>query len=122
VPGRPSGRHVGVALALFAAAALAVMGCEPTLHQARGIVLSVDSPALGRVDRFELLTSDGEHLVFDTSSLPFRQEFPAAHLSEHRILGDRIVVTYKREDDRLVVTQLDDDVGGPGHATPAEPS
>ncbi len=84
------------------------MACQPTLQQAEGIVLEIDSPALGRVDCFELLTVDGERLEFDTSTLEFRPEFPAPHLAEHRIIGDRIVVTYKQDGDRLVVTQLDD--------------
>lgn len=88
--------------------ALAVMACEPTLQQATGVVLHVDSPSLGRVDGFDLATSDGEILAFDTTSLQFRPEFPASHLIEHRAIGDRIVVTYKRDGDRLVVTQLDD--------------
>ena len=71
-------------------------------------MLSIDSPSLGRVDSFELLNDDGEVIVFDTSELRFRPEFPAPHLAEHQVLGDRIVVTYRVEDGRLMVTQLDD--------------
>jgi hypothetical protein len=85
-----------------------VVACQPTLQQATGVVIDVDSPALGRVDSFELLTVDGERLTFDTSTMAFRPEFPAPHLAEHRVIGDHIVVTYKRDGDRLVVTQLDD--------------
>lgn len=83
-------------------------GCQPTLERQVGIVYSVDSPSLGRVDSFELLTPEGEILAFDTSGLRFRSEFPAAHLSEHQILGDPIEVTYRSDGDRRVVTQLDD--------------
>ncbi len=89
--------------------AMAVVACEPTLQQETGVVLEVDSPALGRVDSFVLLTSEGERLTFDTTELEFRSEFPAPHLAEHRVIGDRIVVTYKTDGDRLVVTQLDDE-------------
>jgi hypothetical protein len=88
--------------------AVTVLGCEPTLQQATGVVIDIDSPALGRVDGFELLTTDGERLQFDTTELEFRSEFPAAHLAEHRVLGDHIEVTYKTEGDRRLVTQLDD--------------
>jgi len=94
---------------LAAGAILLVAACQPTLQQETGIVLSVDSPTLGQVDSFELLTADGEIVTFDTSELRFRREFPAPHLSEHQMLGDRIVVTYKTEGDRLLVTQLDDE-------------
>jgi hypothetical protein len=88
--------------------ALGAMACEPTLAQETGVVVAVDSPALGRVDSFELLTLDGERLLFDTTELEFRADFPAPHLAEHRVIGDHIVVTYKTDGDRLVVTQLDD--------------
>jgi hypothetical protein len=88
--------------------ALAVLACEPTLDQETGVVIEVDSPALGRVDSFVLLTGDGERLTFDTTELEFRAEFPAPHLAEHRVIGDQIVVTYKTDGDRLIVTQLDD--------------
>lgn len=87
---------------------MVALACEPTLQQETGVVLRVDSPSLGRVDSFDLATTDGQILTFDTSSLEFRPEFPASHLTEHRAIGDRIVVTYKRDGDRLVVTQLDD--------------
>jgi hypothetical protein len=102
-----NGRSLGgMALAAVLATAIA---CEPTLHQETGVVISVDSPALGRVDSFQLLDLDGQTLTFDTTELEFRTEFPAPHLSEHQIIGDRIVVTYRRDGDRLVVTQLDDE-------------
>jgi hypothetical protein len=102
-------RRLPLRLATLALALLLLaVACEGTLQRETGVVLRVDSPALGRVDTFELLNGDGERITFDTSAMEFRQEFPAPHLSEHQILGDRIVVTYKEDGDRLVVTQLDD--------------
>ncbi len=92
-----------------ALASAVVVACEPTLQQETGVVIEVDSPALGRVDSFVLLTGEGERLTFDTSELEFRSEFPAPHLNEHRVIGDRIEVTYKTEGERRVVTQLDDE-------------
>jgi hypothetical protein len=85
-----------------------VVACEPTLRQQTGVVIEVDSPALGRVDSFGLLTPEGEVLLFDTTEMRFRAEFPASHLNEHKVLGDSIVVTYKQDGERRVVTQLDD--------------
>jgi hypothetical protein len=114
-PGRrgPAGRFLGAILAAVVILPIAV-GCEPTLRQETGIVVEVDSPALGRVDSFRLLTTEGQMLTFDTTSLQFRPEFPAAHLIEHQVIGDLIVVTYRQDGQRLVVIQLDDG-GGPGH-------
>ena len=112
-----SRRRIAALVWLVGVAALVlplVAACEPTLRQQTGIVVAVESPGLGRVDSFRLLTSGGETLTFDTTSLAFRPEFPAPHLAEHQVIGDLIVVTYRQEGGRLVVTQLDDD-GGPGH-------
>ena len=95
-------------VAAFMLASVVLVACEPTLRQASGVVMEVDSPSLGQVDAFELRTTEGESLLFDTSELRFRPEFPAAHLIEHRLVGDVITVTYKQEGDRLMVTQLDD--------------
>ena len=92
----------------LAGLAFVLAACEPTLQQATGVVIDIDSPALGRVDSFTLLTTKGERLEFDSADLRFRPEFPAAHLSEHRVVGDAIVVTYRRDGQQLVVTQLDD--------------
>ena len=93
---------------LAAMALVSMAACEPTLEQRVGIVYSVDSPALGQVDSFELLAPDGRFLTFDTTELRFRAGVPAAHLSEHQVLSDPIEVTYRTEGDRLIVTQLDD--------------
>lgn len=103
------GRRIRKALLPGLLVAGVAAGCQPALQQEVGIVYSVDSPALGRVDSFELLTPQGEILSFDTTSLRFRAEFPAAHLSEHQILGDPIEVTFRTEGERRVVTRLDDE-------------
>ena len=100
-----------MAAAVAAAASLLVLvGCawESTDTQAAGIVISVDSPALGRVDSFQLLTSDGQKLTFDTSELECDPEFPVSHLSEHQLLSDPVEVTYREDGGRLMVTKLDD--------------
>jgi hypothetical protein len=60
---------------------LALVACQPTLQRASGIVLSIDSPVLGQVDNFELLTAEGKRIVFDASEMEFRSEFPASHLA-----------------------------------------
>lgn len=84
--------------------ALAELG----LAQAAGIILAIDSPALGQVNGFELLTTEGERLAFDTSELPFDLDFPVAHLAEHQMLTSPILVTYRTDGDRLIVVALAD--------------
>lgn len=118
MPGR-----LGVAKLVIAALLLAVLSvaCEPArdslepadqspaaLQHSTGVVLSIDSPALGRVDSFELLTRDGDRLVFDTTEMEFQSDFPLPHLAEHQVQGAAIEVTYEEDGDRLVVTRLGD--------------
>jgi hypothetical protein len=85
-----------------------VASLPPGTLEATGIVLSVDSPALGRVDSFELLTQDGEQLTFDSSELPFDPSFPVSHVAEHQMTSEPVRVYYAIDGDRLVVIALAD--------------
>jgi hypothetical protein len=100
-------RRLAVVLALVTAGGM-VAACEPTLFSETGVIVSIDSPALGRVDGFELRTGDGRVLAFDTRDLRFDPGFPAAHLSEHLLTTEPVRVTYRRVDDRNVVVRLAD--------------
>jgi hypothetical protein len=103
-------RGGGVArLLLVAALGTASVACGQPLESAAGLVISVDSPSLGRVESFELRTADGDVLTFDTTDLGFRPEFPAAHLGEHMRLAQAIRVTYRRDGERRVVVRLADE-------------
>jgi hypothetical protein len=84
------------------------MGCAAALETESGVVITVDSPAIGRIDAFELRTSDGRIMTFDATELQHRPEFPAAHLTEHRALADPVRVTFRKDGERLVVVRLDD--------------
>ena len=52
-----------------------------------GIVVRIDSPALGRVHSFELLTPDSRMLTFDTTELRAQADFPISHLGEQSAPG-----------------------------------
>jgi hypothetical protein len=101
-------RRRGRLLIIAAIGLLVVVACGPSDPSETGIVISIDSPGLGRVDSFELLTPDGRTLSFDSSETQFRSEFPISHLSEHQLLSDPIEVTYREDGERLVVIKLDD--------------
>jgi hypothetical protein len=106
--------RLGLGLAAVTTMVLLVAACTteqaPTAEtqHATGIVVSLESPALGRVDSFELLTPDGETLAFDTSGTTFDPGFPVSHLSEHQLISEPVAVTYRSEDGVLVVTKLED--------------
>lgn len=102
---------VRLALALLVTLALAapVAACQPTLREEVGVVISIESAGLGKVDGFELRTADGRLLTFDTRDLAFdRVGFPASHLSEHLATTEPVRVTYRLEDGRNVAVRLVD--------------
>jgi hypothetical protein len=100
--------RVAGAFVLLLLVAVTGAACQPTLHQATGIVVAVDSPALGAVDGFELRADDGATMAFDTRGLRFGEGFPAAHLAEHQAVAEPVRVTYRIEGGRNVVVRLDD--------------
>jgi hypothetical protein len=104
-------RRVGrtLSLSLVAGCALALIACGQPLESEAGLVISVDSPSLGRVDGFELRTDDGEILTFDTTEMEFQGEFPAAHVAEHQAMAEPVRVTYRRAGERLLVVRLADE-------------
>ena len=103
-------RRSGLArLLLVAMLVTTAVACGQPLDSAAGLVVSVDSPSLGRVDSFELRTEDGDILTFDTTDLEFRRDFPAAHLGEHMRLAQAVRVTYRRDGERRVVVRLADE-------------
>ena len=103
-------RRSGLArMLLLAVLLITAVACGQPLESAAGLVVSVDSPSLGRVDSFELRTDDGDILTFDTTDLDFRRDFPAAHLGEHMRLAQAVRVTYRREGERRVVVRLADE-------------
>jgi hypothetical protein len=95
---------------LVAILALVPVACGQPLESEAGLVVTVDSPSLGRVDGFELRTDDGEILAFDTTAMDFRPEFPAAHLAEHQRMAEPVRVTYRRDGERRMVVRLADEL------------
>ena len=100
----------GGLLAYVAVIGAVVVGCGQPLESEAGLVISVDSPSLGRVDGFELRTEDGEILSFDTTEMDFQPAFPAAHVAEHQRMAEPVRVTYRRDGDRRIVVRLADEV------------
>ena len=104
-------RGIGRAIApvLVASIGLGLVACGQPLESEAGLVVTVDSPSIGRVDGFELRTDDGEILTFDTTEMEFRPEFAAAHVAEHQRMAEPVRVTYRRDGDRRIVVRLADE-------------
>jgi hypothetical protein len=113
---RPSAR--GVAVAILAVAALlvpvvylAVQAGAPELVE--GFVTGVRPIGPLRVGSFDLLAGDGRTLTFQGGQLDVSNGFDAAHLVVHQVTLQTVVVTYRRDGDRLVAITLAD-----GHTQP----
>lgn len=104
---RPGPRSRWAAL-LLVVPALVLAGCATALRQETGIVVTIESAGLARVDGFTLRTADGRTLAFSTSGMRFTEGFPPQHLSEHRMLAEPVRVTWQERDGVNHVVRLDD--------------
>ena len=89
-------------------------GCSappPQTKTAHGVLLSVDSPSLQRVDRFTLRTDDGQELDF-VAAPDFNQGSAHAmspgHMRQHMALAETMTVTYREDGGRLVALNATD--------------
>jgi hypothetical protein len=96
-----------VAIPLLLALLLAAIACvapAPT-RTAHGVLLSVESPSLQKVDRFTLRTDDGQELDFIVAS-DFNQGaahlMTPGHMRQHMALAEPMTVTYREEGGQLL--------------------
>ena len=81
---------------------------ESLVSPVRGIVLHVDSPSLGKVTDFTLLTDGNTQVVFKVGVIENGAAFPAAHLTEHMAGSQPVLVYFRVEGADLVVYRLED--------------
>jgi hypothetical protein len=86
----------------------------------RGIVLHVDSPSLGTVTDFTLLTDDNTQVLFKVGVIENAAAFPAAHLTEHMAASQPVLVYFRVTGSALVVYRLED--AAPMTASPSQPA
>ena len=94
---------------MLATIALLPGACGDALQQETGVVIDIESAALGQVDSFTLRTPDGRTIDFSTVDTRFDQAgFPPQHLQEHRALAEPVRVTYQVLDGVNHVVRLED--------------
>jgi hypothetical protein len=103
--------------ALLAALLLVAAGCAPAAtavpptRTARGVLLSVESPSIQRVESFTLRTDDGQELSFATApdfNASASHAMTPGHMRQHMALADPVTVTYREEQGRLVAQSATD--------------
>jgi hypothetical protein len=110
-----------VLLALLLPAAYVVAQSNAP-EQVTGYVLAVRArPPLG-VDSFDLLAGDGRHLTFTVGDLDVSNGFGAGHLVTHQATLQPVIVSYRRDGDRLVAVHLADGPAVPGQPLPPSAS
>ena len=96
----------------------AAVASQPALQSpVEGVVLHVDSPGLGQVTDFTLLTG-GRQVLFTMGTLEDPLDFPAAHLAEHVASSEPVRVYFRVEGSSLVVYRLEDASASPAAASP----
>jgi hypothetical protein len=80
-----------------------------------GVVVSVDTPSLGKVNGFDLRLPDGSTVTLKVGVLENATQFSPSHLSDHEATSVPIRAFYRLESGVRVVYRLED-------ATPAATS
>jgi hypothetical protein len=112
-PGRPGLSIRRIALTVLVAGgvllpAIYLVQQTGAPEQVAGLVRTiVPRPPLG-VASFDLLTGDGRLLTFEVGPLDTATGFDAGHLVVHRATQQPVVVTYRRDGNRLVAIRLAD--------------
>jgi hypothetical protein len=73
-----------------------------------GVITSIDSQGLDKVNGFTLRTRSGVELMFVIGQLDNGAEFPPGHLAEHQASLEPVLVYFKAEGGKLVVYHLED--------------
>jgi hypothetical protein len=73
-----------------------------------GVITSIDSQGLDKVNGFTLRTRSGVDLTFVIGQLDNGVEFPPGHLAEHQASLEPVLVYFKPEGGKLVVYHLED--------------
>jgi heme A synthase len=75
-----------------------------------GVVIRIDSPSLGVVSEFDLLTPDGQTVTLEMGVLENAQQFSLSHLATHEATGVPVRAYYRLQAGRPFVYRLEDAV------------
>jgi hypothetical protein len=92
--------------------AMSTCGCEPVRtfppSPVVGVVISVDTPSLGKVNGFDLRLADGSTLTLKVGVLENATQFSPSHLLAHEATSVPIRAFYRLENGAPVVYRLED--------------
>lgn len=100
-----SGPVSGVGAVIVALLLLSACGGEESAGQVRGLIVDVIGRDIAEIETLSIRSEDGKTWTFTTEG-PLR--FSAAHLLEHRLSGQSVLVVYTRKGDSLVAVEIKD--------------
>lgn len=108
---RPALKRPALALMLGTVLLLIAAGCGGgDDKQVTGLVLEAVDRNLAEIELLRIRDDDGKVWEFSTEG---NVGITAAHLRQHRLSGERIIVTYREVGGRLIASDLKD-ADGPG--------
>jgi len=101
-----AGRRGMKKLASAAASILLIaVACGGGERSVTGIVLEAVARDLVEIELLRVRDADGRVWEFTTEG---NVGISAAHLKQHQVLGERVLVTYREEDGNLIATDVSD--------------
>jgi hypothetical protein len=65
----------------------------------------VESRNIAEIEHFTIRVANGREYTFTTEGFV---EFTPSHLKEHQLFGQQVLVTYVKQDERLVAVKIGD--------------
>ena len=109
--GRPATKNLAKAGVMGMALLLFLAACGGVEKQVTGLVLEAVERDLAEIELLRLRDGDGRVWEFSTEG-PVGTS--AAHLRQHQLAGEKVVVTYLEEGGRLVAVDVKDAAGSEG--------
>ena len=111
VPERPGLKKVSVAMVAGAVILLTGLACGGGDNTVTGLVIEAVERDLVEIELLRVRDGDGKVWVFSTDG---PVGISASHLRQHQVLGESIVVTYRKYRGSLIATEVRDvtDPGG----------
>ena len=103
--GRPASKKMALTVVVAALLIIAAACGGGGDNQVTGLILEAVDRNLEEIELIRLRDDDGRVWVFSTDG---PAGVSAAHLRQHQLAGEKVLVTYREEDGRLIAEEVGD--------------
>jgi hypothetical protein len=84
-----------------------ILGCFSDSLEVTGLIISVESKELNKLNKLTLKDLDGKIWIFngDNKSFP---HFTSHHLKEHQVSGHSVNIKYEKKSEKLLLISIED--------------